>query len=732
MCNRYRRRWTALTLLSFSSLFACGGAPRVEAVSPTVPSDALAATIPPAHFPARAHALLLTQDRSQETKLELAGVVQYQLTRAAKLFERGYSVEGEDAVTGALLLLRHDDELLSATRGQGEALLQAAHAAARSGDGGRAQALYELTLRVHEDPAVKADVQQHLEALDAFRIANQGKSALERIGEQTREDLARSVVDPSSDTYLKAKSGLVRWMHAAVSSRALEDGGEAMTAEQRDIALEAYRAFRTGAPAMIALNLRQGTPAAAVTALEDAQLGAALQPGIKALLEATTKSDSAEAWMTLFRQFDDQRNQPEPEASFPRYVTDAAAFWAAVSLYRASPGPIEHAMPLGMTLVEFGMPEVASSLLSQNSDAETSADALSWSVTLVLRGLLELSRTDQLEAARRSYSAAKPLFQRAETLPPEGPHPARAQALMAALETRHGFAKRALPLLQNSVKLHAEPGTELRLSRLFEQAAKPKEALRHASRAVEIAQESGDLLNEARAEETLFRLFCAQDDTKRAAAALERALRRILVLRDMELPTVSEASVERQLGSILEYYGATHEVQSAYRRALVASRTSYAEIEITLTDMARAGLTLGDFKMTAEAVKSALDKGLPAENAVYIALWHQLALGRNKKPNDGLSHQVFSQALDATGWLHTLKGFGLGEVKASDLTKHARRIPEKTEARFYQAMSSGHAVDRKTLLSVADSPAVDLIEVRIASDLTIPDDFALPSDIVLP
>lgn len=729
MTRSARRTYlSVLTVLSLLGSCACGS-PRVAAVTPAQLSDDPATPISPDKFAVKTHSLLLSTDRNQKSKLELAGVVQYQLARAGRLFASGFPAEGEDAVTGALLMLRHDDELLSATRGQGDALLQAAHSAAQHGDAGRAQALYELTLRVHEDAQVKSDIGGHLQALDTYREGTRGDSALLRVGEQTREDLARSVVDPSTETYLKARDGLVSWMRAAVSSRALEEAP--LTPQQREIAMEAYRAFRTGAPAMIALNLRQGTPVAAVSALEEAQLGAALAPGLRALLEATAKDNEPEAWMALFRQFDDQRNEPEPEVSFPRYLSDAAAFWAAVGLYRSSPGPIEHAMPLSMTLVEFGMPEVASTLLSQNSSEGTSSDALSWGVTLVLRGLLELSRTDQLEAARRSYLEAQPLFERAKSLPPDGPHPARAQALMAALETRHGHAERALPLLQGSVELHPEPATQLRLSRLFEQAGKLPQAVRHADLAVDLAQESGDLLSEARAEEMLFRLFRLQGDAGRAQAALERSLRRTLVLRDMGLPTVSEASVERHLASLMEYYGDARQAQSAYRRALIASAMSPAELEITLTDMARAGLTLGSVHMTREAVKNAIDKGLPAENSIYIALWHQLNLGLTKKKHDGLTHQVFSEATDATGWLRTLRDFGLGEIDAAALQQLASGIPEKAEAEFYAALTRT-PMDKKALLGVAQSSAVDLVEVKIAADLTSKHDYPFPSDITLP
>ena len=97
----------------------CASSPHVQAVGPTEPSQALAIRVGPQEFPKRTHALLLSAEHDQAQKLELAGVVQYQLARAEQLFEKGFDREGEDMVTGALLLLRHDDEVLSATRGRG-------------------------------------------------------------------------------------------------------------------------------------------------------------------------------------------------------------------------------------------------------------------------------------------------------------------------------------------------------------------------------------------------------------------------------------------------------------------------------------------------------------------------------------------------------------------------------------------------------------------------------------
>src|SRR5690606_8513601 len=97
-----------------------------------------------------------------------------------------------------------------------------------------------------------------------------------------------------------------------------------------------------------------------------------------------------------------------------------------------------------------------------------------------------------------------------------------------------------------------------------------QKAMRTILKAVDLAQKAGDLLMEARAEEALFRAHRTAGDRNRASAALDRALSRTLVLRQMEVSTVETAIIERQLARLLEYYGRTSEMRQAYQRALDA------------------------------------------------------------------------------------------------------------------------------------------------------------------
>jgi hypothetical protein len=106
-----------------------------------------------------------------------------------------------------------------------------------------------------------------------------------------------------------------------------------------------------------------------------------------------------------------------------------------------------------------------------------------------------------------------------------------------------------------------------------------------------------------------------------------------------------------------------------------------------------------------------------------------------------MSRQIFEQAGRARGWLGTLRKFGLGELSAQQLESAASGVVDKTEAQFYAALSLTQPKEgdwKKRLSEVAQSPAIDLVEVRLAADLLArseqPTTFAqpLPQDIELP
>lgn len=672
--------------------------------------------------------------RSKEEKLRLAAVVRYQLRRAGELFEAGHVEAAETTGSGALLLLRSDDARSSALSGHEKALLLLAHGAARRGDSGRARALYLLALEANPNSSSAPAIREHLRALDDFTGATLGDAAVIKTGEIAREKLAAACVDPSADVFRQAQAGVIDWMDAALTSQVNPEGPGSRT--EREEALEAYRAVRSGAPTLVALALRQGDPLAAIRVIDEAELSRALAPALRLRLEEAGESGSPDAYLDLFRVFDGIRHEGDLETSLLPELANAATFWSAIQLYRSNPGSLEHAMPLSLLLLEFGMPEVSTAVLARNLSPTTSPEALGWSLALVLRGMMELSQTNQTEAARQSFVEATPLLDLAASPRYRGavPEPARVQALLAALEIRVGNLDRALPLLETAVERAPSPETLLRLAAVQRQKGDSKNALSTATRAVTLAGRAGNLLLEAQAEELLFELERDAGQQVEAGATLGRALEKTLTARTTGLSTVSEAAIERHLARLLEHYGDVRGARRAFTRALAASRKSPIEIELTLTDMARSALTSGDVTLARLATQSTVEVGMLPEDSVYIALWQKLTEERTKTTPDGSANQVITSANKASGWIAVLKQFSLGQLDAKKLAAAARTPVERTEALFYEALATRDAAESKKALSeVATSPALDLVEVRMARDLSAPRArYPLPEGVALP
>lgn len=709
---------------------ACGARSGPGAETPAAAVTTKAPVLSAEDFAKTAHIVLSSQDQSDATKLQLASVVQYQLRRAEALYAQGYTEAAESVTSGALLLLRQDDAIASALQGRDLALLGSAHAAARRGNAGRAEALYRLTLQTTKNPATRKQIEDHLTALSQFSAATTASSPLIQAGDHARDKLAAAWVDPTSTARRTAQEAILDWMHEALGSELSENGPSSRM--ERDEALEAYRAVRSGAPALIALGLRHGDPLSAVRALDEAELSRALPPGIRLRLDAAGQAGSSEAYLDLFRLFEGLRRDGEEEAQLPPQVADGATLWTTIGLYRSSPGKLEHAMPLAMSLVEYGLPEVATSVLAQNLDPRTTPEALGWSLGLVLRGMIELSQTNQTKAAERCFIEAAPLLRLAEEPRYAGvrPEPARVYSLLASIEIRVGGLDRALTLLQQVATRTPSADTLIRLAGLHRQKGELNEAAAALEAALHLAQKVGNVLLEAYAEELSFQIERERGNTDEAKRALERALERTLTARAIDLSVLSTAAVERHLARILENYGNERATRRAYERALGVSRGNPAELEMTLTDMARSALTTGDVRLARLATRSALELGLSPDELIYIALWQKLTEQRARTGSDGLPAQVFQSAQGTTGWLAQLRLFALGQLDGAALLSVAQSIPEKAEAEFYRALTESGDAD---LGQVAKSTAIDLIEVKIAKDLLAPpQQLTIPSHLTIP
>src|SRR5690606_6239565 len=343
-----------------------------------------------------------------------------------------------------------------------------------------------------------------------------------------------------------------------------------------------------------------------------------------------------------------------------------------------------------------------------------------------------------LETARLVFENARPLLELAEKprFAQVQPRPGRIEYVIGALEARSGYLERALPHVQAAVRSFPTVPALFSLASIERQRGNAEEAVRALQAAVQLAQANGDVIAEGEAEELLYQVERDRGSSQAAAEALERALARTLSARQQQVPTENLARLERLLARILEHYGEPLAARQAGERALEASRSNARQIAASLTDMSRRALTWGDLRAAQRATSEAMAAQLPAEDLVYIALWQRLLERQLGARSDGSTEEALASLSDAHGWVEILRKWGRGQIDNGQLVSAARNPVERTEALFYVAMAQRTrqtpSGGEEQLREVAESPAVDLVEVTIARDLLAPPSptrLALPSDV---
>ncbi|HEY0469642.1 MAG TPA: hypothetical protein VGC79_35875, partial [Polyangiaceae bacterium] len=139
------------------------------------------------------------------------------------------------------------------------------------------------------------------------------------------------------------------------------------------------------------------------------------------------------------------------------------------------------------------------------------------------------------------------------------------------------------------------------------------------------------------------------------------------------------------------------------------------------------------------AAQRAVAANLASEDLVYVALWLQLVEKKLNVPSDGTVEEAYAGVDENSGWPARLRAWARGKLSDQELSNAARSASEKTEATFYAAMlklqTGGDS--SKDLERVAQSPAIDLVEVTIARDLLAmrnkpAPDYKLPPGVKLP
>jgi len=691
-------------------------------------------------FAQAAYKVLVNGETSADRTGLLVGVVRRQLQRAKARFDAGQREAGLKALTGAFYLMRAGEFQDSALDGAEGALGSGAAEVARLGQEGYAFTLYGMLRDKLPKGPERDEVEAHLEAMARFSQATHGAGPMQSAGADLRAATQRSLFEARKATLDAASERAVVWLKRALESNAADAPMNSNT--DRDEAYEAYRALRGGGYTLIALYLRHGDARGVLTAADHADLGRIIAPELRDRLERAADENDADAWDDLCRFFDSASRAGEADGLPDHTLLEAATWGTAVQLFRAEPSSMRGVARLAAQLMNYGMAEVAPLVLAPALGKESSSENLSFALNLVGKALVTEDALDQLTSARRTFENAQPIIALAENkanLGKVNPSAARLRYVMGALETRHGELSRALPLIQSAAR--AEPSLEsLMTLSAIERQRDQGAALSTLGQAVELAKASNDPLAETDALNMKFEVYRDHGDAEHAAKTLDAALSRAVdAQRTARAGGPTLARSERLLARILEHYDDPIASRRATERAYEASSSDPNQLTATVLDAARRALTHADLRASRRAAQRAVAANLASEDLVYVALWLQLVEKKLNVPSDGTVEEAYAGVDENSGWPARLRAWARGKLSDQDLASAARSASEKTEATFYAAMlklqTGGDS--SKDLERVAQSPAIDLVEVTIARDLLAmrnkpAPDYKLPASVKLP
>ncbi len=731
-----------LLLSAFTSV-ACHRAQSGPAVAPTqaLPATVEAAPVSNEAFGRAAYAVLYSNQPSAKRLSLLAGVVARQLDRAAKRFDSGHRSEGLAAVRGALLLIRAGEARDSMWQNGSRALEAAANDTARSGNEGQAFALYTLLSQSKAKPATLAEAERHLQAIRSFSGRNSSHGPVESAGGIQRVATHRALLEPSKESLQAASTTTLNWLRTALHSDVTERFAEANF--DREEAVEAFRAIRSGAATIAAIFLRHGDALGALEFLEQNDLGRVVPAPLRDRLEHAAMGGDVQAYNDLFRLFQSATEAEEPETAIDPDIAAGAAFGVAVELFRRAPESVSAAGPLATLLVEYGMAEAVPHLLIPALGKNPSPDALGFSLELVEHAMLACGQVSEVEGARQLYLGSNPIFALAES-PRAGtrfePKVARLRFLLGAIETREGHLAEAAGLLKLAAKGEPTLETWALLTQVQRQLADFPSALGSLARQIEVSREKANFNAEAEAYIGTYEIEQQLDQPQPAAVALDRALRRALQARQSAHTPSEQSRAERSLARVLELFGNRAGATRALIRALEAGRADTGQFTSSVLESSRIALTTGDINAARVAVREAKSGGVAPEDLVYLGTWLRILERQKHAPSDGTVEDAMANLDDIPMWPARLRAWTLGQIDVKALADSALTIQQKTEALFYRAMQAridGNEAEFKQLLDqVMHSPSVELVEITIARDLlraaaAVPPP-AMPSDVTVP
>jgi tetratricopeptide (TPR) repeat protein len=634
-----------------------------------------------------------------------------------------------DVASGALLLARTGELHPKSLTGFAGVLVSAADEAARRGDEGRARAFYELAKAASSptDAVAEHRASEHLRALEGWESSTQSDGTMQSASSRTTSAVKRALVSRDAAVVNEAEREIVKWVERAIDVHRVDAPIQSIF--DHDERTAARLVYYTGVQTMIALHLRDGNAAAALAALDDDAMAAIREPRFVTGLLSAAEGD-ADAWFDWYRLYQSALEEPE---FFDSDLARAAQWGIAVELLRADGGTIASALPMITLLNQFGMPDVGPALLAPRIKPKaeraepTELQARQAALGLVFRSLETLERRNDIGLARRVFENVEPLLSAWGSSAKGGDADKQLSAVdfyetMGALEVRGGNLERALPLLQKANTARPSVETLRLLASIERQRGQLQQALALSQQLQQLAARQQLPVAESQG---LLLTYDIQSELRKgpdAAATLGKALALLLSLRQQPTTPRLAAAIERNLAQVLERYGQFDAARRANERARSAAVSDEAQLSDVLLDEARRSLTYGELSHGRLALRHALEVGIESSSLLYAALWQQLLELRVRAVSDGTVEEAFSRLVGEPGWIGVLASWATGRIDDESLVAKATSDSELVEAKFYGAMrqyaASPSAASKEQLQTVAHSPAIELIEVRIARDLT--------------
>jgi len=694
-------------------------------------------------FSASLFSLLRDGTPSPQRNNLLAGVVRRQLAHAASRLAAGKAERASRSVLGAMYLVRIGEgraEMIDAT---GErALAGATEWVSLRGDEGRAQALLQMrAAALPKGSPARAEIEQHLAALERWMKDTRTGGPLARIGAEQRALVSRALVDGRRESLDRAGAALGAWIDRAVElSLSFRTSGER---PDRDEAIEAEQALQSGGAMLAALYLRYGDARGALAQIDRSGARRVIPPGLYDRIQAAATGEDAVPWQSLAMAFgrfahgDGGEEERADESGLGRDLLEGAVWGTALEAFRRDPADPETAALLADMLIRLGMSEAAPLVLAQAIGERPGPQALAGAVGIVLQAMSTDAGIDDLDAVRRTYVAAAPILALADQASKgRGPLSARPRFLMASVELRSGNLPAALPLLRAATQAEPTVGGLALLATAERQSGDSAAAQATVRRALAAPDAAQSLAEVADAHRLAFDLHREANAAGPAKQSLDAALTAALAARQRARGAGEMARAERVLGRVLDGYGDAKAAARAHERALSLAAEERPLLGITMLDAVGHALVRGDLTAARKALRQGIEENAEVEDLAYGGLWVMLLERQLRVPTDGTAEMALTPASKSSSWVGRLAAWASGKLSDADLGTAAQSASQRVEAQFYTSMArkaAGDAGAVEGLRAVSRSPVIDLLEVHLAREMLAPRVKAeLPQNVKLP